>query len=273
MKLQVNKTLPVQPNTETKATGRCVLQEAQTAEQLCGGVAAEPILTGRCVLQEAQTAEQLCGGMAAEPILTGQMLALLAQLQTELPRKRFWHSVSVAQLACALAMAAGVSPLTPVMTAGLLHDCAKYVPDEELLVRCEAHGIPVSEAEAAAPFLLHAKYGAYRAEYEFGIKDSQILSAIRFHTTGKPAMSCLELLIFLADYIAVDRTQPTVPTLSEIRRLAFTDLEGAASLALENTLRYLRECGQKIDPLSEEAYDYYLHRGERNTSGEQKGKG
>jgi HD superfamily phosphohydrolase YqeK len=70
-------------------------------------------------------------------------------------------------------------------------------------------------------------------------------------------MTDLEKAVFLADYLEPFRTQPTVPALNEIRRIAFYDIDKAVYLALKNTLRYLGECGQETDLTTTETFEEY----------------
>ena len=108
-------------------------------------------------------------------------------------------------------------------TAGLLHDCAKCIPNDKKLKLCEKKNIPVSEIEEKAPFLLHSKLGVYIARKKYDVEDKEILSAVRWHTTGKPEMTQLEKIIYLADYIEPGRDK--APNLARVRRLAFEDLD------------------------------------------------
>ncbi len=93
-------------------------------------------------------------------------------------------------------------------TAGLLHDCAKCLSDEKRLSICIKNSIPVHKLEKKNPFLLHAKVGAYLAEKKYHVEDPHILNAIRSHTTGRPNMSLLEKIVFIADYIEAERALP-----------------------------------------------------------------
>ena len=95
--------------------------------------------------------------------------------------------------------------LEKALTAGLLHDCAKGRGVKEQIRYCEKHGILLTEAELAMPALIHAKLGAYLAEKDYGITDPEILDAITYHTTGRPDMSLLEKIIYIADYIEPNR--------------------------------------------------------------------
>ena len=145
--------------------------------------------------------------------------------------------------------------------AGLLHDCAKYMTDDELIEKCTKYGIECSETELRNGYLLHAKLGAYLSKEKYGIEDEEICSAVRYHTTGKPAMSVLEAIVFTADYIEPGRK--VLSNFKLIRSMAFVDLDEAVYLILKNTLSYLNdekesEQSQKeIDKHSVEAYKYY----------------
>lgn len=179
-----------------------------------------------------------------------------AEMQRILPRKRYLHTVAVAHLSAAYAAARGLDP-EKALLAGILHDCAKAYTDEALLAECERCSLPVTEVEQRNGFLLHAKLGAYYAQERYFITDHEILSAIRYHTTGRPGMTDYEKIVFLADYLEPFRTQPTTPALDEIRKIAFSDLDRAVFLVLENTVSYLSAKGQEMDFTTVEAYEEY----------------
>lgn len=179
------------------------------------------------------------------------------KLKKKLNSHRYRHTLGVMYTCAALAMAYG-EDLQKAQLAGLLHDCAKCIPDEEQLKRCKKHKIPISPLEKETPFLLHAKLGAYFAQKKYGVKDSETLSAIRCHTTGKPAMTVLEQIVFVADYI--EPLRDTAPNLTEIRRLAFQDLDRCTYQILKDTLTYLGQTPGKIDPATKKAYEYYRER-------------
>ncbi len=182
-----------------------------------------------------------------------------AEMALILPRKRYLHSVAVAHLAAAYAVAMGYSP-ERALIAGILHDCAKAFSDEQLVADCDKFQLPVTEVERRNGFLLHGKLGAFYAKNKYFITDTEILSAISFHTTGHPNMTDLEKMVFLADYLEPFRTQPTKPELDEIRKLAFQDIDKAIYLALKNTLRYLKESGQETDMTTAETLEQYAAR-------------
>lgn len=167
--------------------------------------------------------------------------------------KRFAHTLGVEFTAAALAMKYQAD-VTDAQIAGLLHDCAKCLTDEKRVSICEKHQIPMTDIERRNPFLLHAKVGEYLAREKYGITNPDILNAIRFHTTGRENMSLLERIVFVADYIEPGRRQ--APNLTEIRQLAFTDLNAAMLKILEDTLSYLKATGGELDPMTEITYEY-----------------
>ena len=168
--------------------------------------------------------------------------------------KRFEHTLGVTYTAACLAMCYDAE-IRQAEIAGLLHDCAKCLPNEKKIRLCEKNHIEIKEVEFKNPFLLHAKVGAFLAEKEYGIKDADILNAIRFHTTGRPEMSLLEKIIFIADYIEPGRNHSEY--LPEIRRLAFTDLDAALKRILSDTLVHLQHSDKEIDPMTKCTYEYY----------------
>lgn len=184
------------------------------------------------------------------------VLALEQKLQQKLQPKRYLHTLGVAYLSASLAMCHGVS-YRDALVAGLLHDCAKNYPDQELLERCLTLQLPLSEHERRIPDLLHAAYGAYLAKEEYGITQEDILLAVRNHTLGRPGMSLLEQIVYLADYFEPERTQPTTPCLDEIRKTAFQNLDEATYLVSKNTLQYFKSTGKEADPMTYKVFEYY----------------
>ena len=179
---------------------------------------------------------------------------LKKQMKEELQADRFEHTIGVMYTAEALAMRYGAD-MSKAAVAGLLHDCAKCIPNAQKLKMCKKHHIEISELEEKNPSLLHAKLGAYMAEKVYGVSDPEILSAIRWHTTGKPDMSLLDMIIYMADYIEPNRDK--APDLKEIRKLSFENLEEAFYRVLEGTLNYLAERPDSIDPMTKISYDFY----------------
>lgn len=175
-------------------------------------------------------------------------------LGKNLTPKRYQHTLGVEYTAAALAMLYDI-PLIDAQLAGLLHDCAKCLPYEEKIALCAKHHIPITEVEYQNPELLHAKAGYILAQTEYQIEDADILNAILYHTTGRPGMSMLEKIIFIADYIEPGRKKAA--NLQQIRKLAFINLDQALIQIMSDTLSYLKNSGGVIDPMTQESYLYY----------------
>ena len=112
--------------------------------------------------------------------------------------------------------------------------------------------------ERLNPALIHGKLGAFYAKTKYQVEDEEILSAIRYHTTGHPDMTVLEKIIYLADYIEPGRAMDCKPhSLQEVRTACFQNLDNGMRFALENGISYLREQNQPIDTISLETYEWY----------------
>lgn len=184
---------------------------------------------------------------------------LQKQLKNELTKKRFQHTMGVMYTAASMAMSYGAD-VNQALYAGLLHDCAKCLSDEEKLKACHKYKIMISPTERENTQLLHAKIGAVYAKKIYGIQDEDILSSIRWHTTGKADMSLLEEIIFVADYIEPGRKE--LPNMARIRYLAFHNLTDCIVAIIENTLTYLEGKKSLIDNASRETYDFYKRKQE-----------
>lgn len=182
-------------------------------------------------------------------------LELIRQdLKSVLKDSRYRHSIGVEEVSRDLACIY-CCDIHKAGLAGILHDCAKYLTDEELLRACETYHLPVTDIEKQCGFLLHGKVGAVFAGLKYEVKDEAVLNAIRYHTTGRPNMTLLEKIIFTADYIEPYRRP--LPGLDEIRITAYEELDRAVGMILENTLSYLRNKNLKIDTLTVDTYEYY----------------
>ncbi len=169
--------------------------------------------------------------------------------------KRFEHTMGVAYTACALAMRYDCD-IEKAYTAGLLHDCAKHLKDEKLLSLALKYDLGVSDLERRFPFLLHGKVGALIAKKTFDIHDEDILNAVTYHTSGRPAMSLLEKIVFISDYIEPNRDK--AENLPYLRKLAFEDIDLTVLRISEDTVRYLTELDKEVDPMQEATRAYYL---------------
>ncbi|MBO7601215.1 MAG: bis(5'-nucleosyl)-tetraphosphatase (symmetrical) YqeK [Lachnospiraceae bacterium] len=180
---------------------------------------------------------------------------LKRDLSKILSAHRYDHTIGVADTAFLLAGMYGADPDKAYLT-GLLHDNAKAYSSDELLKQAIQFNLEITPIERRFPALLHAKVGAYYAKEKYGIDDEDILNAIAYHTTGRPNMTVLEKIIYIADYIEPGRDRQ--PNLNVIRKAAFTDIDTALLMILSDTVGYLKATKPDgVDPLTEETYIFY----------------
>ena len=181
-----------------------------------------------------------------------------ADLKEKLPKKRYEHTLGVAYTAAALAMCYGEDILKAEL-AGILHDVAKAKKSSELKDHMKGYIDPYTDGDYVAliadkaPQILHAIYAPYLAKKDYRIEDKDILSAIRWHTTGKKNMTMLEKIVFVADYIEPNRKK--LPDLDRIRTLSFHDISEAVKVIAKSTIEYLGSQGMYIDKFTYELSD------------------
>jgi predicted HD superfamily hydrolase involved in NAD metabolism len=183
-----------------------------------------------------------------------QRARIIEQLEQELDRPRFKHTLGVEKTALALAKKFKVSQKKASLAA-LLHDCARKYDRPGLLKQARKFKIKIDAVSRQEPKLLHAELSARMARRDFGIKDPEVLSAIRNHTLGQPGMSRLDQVIFLADHIEEGRDFAGV---RRLRRLAAKDLDQAMVASTAHTIKYLLERKLPIHPASLKTRNYYL---------------
>ena len=182
------------------------------------------------------------------------ILRLSEEMKRALKPGRYVHTLGVATTAYSLALKWNY-PAYTAMVAGMLHDCAKCISDDERLTICKENNIPISEIEYKYPHLLHGKVGAYFCGSKYKVYDSQIAHAITYHTTGCPNMNLLDKIIFVADYIEPGRNKQ--PRLDILRTTAYTDLDECVYMILEDSVTYLNENPDMVDPTTIETFNYY----------------
>lgn len=186
--------------------------------------------------------------------MTEELEQIRKRLSKLLKKERYEHTLGVMYTAASLAMCYGAD-MQKALTAGLLHDCGKFCPAKEQIGMCRTIGIRLTESELQMPALVHAKLGACLAQYDYGIRDQEILDAITYHTTGRPDMTLLEKIIYIADYIEPNRKE--IPGLQEIRGIVFRDIDQAVCLSAGSTVRYLENGGKAVDPMTVKTYNFY----------------
>ena len=172
--------------------------------------------------------------------------------------KRMPHVLGTESEAVRLARRYGADE-TQARVAALLHDCTKKLDMAQQLALCAQYGIRLDELERKALKLLHSKTGAAVARDVFGVEDA-VYDAILYHTTGKPDMTLLEKIIYLADYIEPTRDFPGVDVL---RRTVYEDLDRGLLMGLTMTVEEMEEMGSPVHHMTRDARDYLLKRGIR----------
>lgn len=175
----------------------------------------------------------------------------LEEIKKHLNPDRLYHSLNVADEAKKLAKHYGADE-QKAFTAGLLHDILKNTPDSELLQYFERNGIMLTETERASRKTWHAMAGADFLRRELHVTDEDILSAVRWHTTGRAGMTLLDKVLFIADFISADRDYPGV---ERMREKAYVSLEDAMLEGLQFTINELVENAWPVHEDSIRAYN------------------
>ena len=161
---------------------------------------------------------------------------------------RVKHVLGCRDMAVELAKRWGANE-TDAARAGILHDITKALDGPLQLTLSSEYGILLDTFSAKYPKTLHALTGSMVADQIFGEKEA-VVSAIRYHTTGKADMNLLEKIIYVADYTEPNRNLPGVDTM---RQLAFSNLDEALKMGLEMALVHVTRQGEEVSPESLEA--------------------
>lgn len=179
---------------------------------------------------------------------------ILERLKGMLTDRRFIHTLGVADTAERLAPRCGVD-VRRARLAGLLHDCAKSMPLEDMRAMVVEHLPDLDAEELETRAILHAPAGMVLAQNLFGVRDPSILSAIRKHTVGDGSMSPMDALIYVSDFIEPGR-EP-FPGLDKARKLAEKDIYRAMCCCAQLTAKHLKSRGQHMHPRTQALLDNY----------------
>ncbi len=183
-----------------------------------------------------------------------------AWIRPHLGDARFYHSQCVSKEAATLAKQYGAD-VYKAEIAGMLHDICKEMPPEEQLKIIDRFGIIMNETEKKTKKLYHAISGAAYVQHILGIEDEEIISAIRWHTSGHAKMTLLEKIVFVADFNSADRTYPGV---EEMRTLAQASLEKAMVYGISFTIKEILDRNTMLDVNTIAAYNEALAALEKN---------
>lgn len=182
---------------------------------------------------------------------------ILRAVQARISGKRLAHTLGVEQSAVRLAGQYGANP-DDASAAALLHDMCRNLSLAQMLEQAEQSGLPVSDYERAHPIVLHGPLAALEAQ-RLGIRQADVLAAVRTHTVGAPQMNLLQKIIFISDAIEDTRGYPGV---GPLRVLAGTDLTACVLAVLEQSVEYLKAKGVQPHPDTLAAIAYYKRQGD-----------
>ena len=171
-----------------------------------------------------------------------------------LSEKRYQHTLNVKKMAVKLARRYGVQEEKAALAA-LLHDAAKEIPKEEMKALMAQYPQYAEGGESRPVPVWHGVCAAILARTEWGVTDEAVLSAIACHTAGKPGMTKLDKVVYLADMTSKERDWPGV---NKLRKLEMKDLDAAMLAALKQTNDFVLSQDKPLDPMSKAAYDDIL---------------
>lgn len=180
---------------------------------------------------------------------------VLAWLTEHVPQSRIEHTLRVEQMAADLARHFNLD-IEKAAQSGLLHDLAKYFKPQKLLEMGRVEGLDIDSVSEAHPHLLHADVSAIVARDTFGVQDEEVLQAIANHTLGRPAMSLLSCIVFLADSLEPGRGN--TPELEDLRQLSYQNLHRAVWRTCDYSLKFLIETHCLIHPRTIATRNWFL---------------
>ena len=145
--------------------------------------------------------------------------------------------------------------------AALLHDSAKEISKDEMREIMRQYPQYAEGGEERPAPVWHGVCASILARTEWGVTDEAVLSAIACHTAGKPGMTQLDKILYLADMTSAERDWPGV---EKLRKLELKDLDAAMLAALKQTNDFVLSQGKPLDPMSKAAYEDILAHSAQN---------
>ena len=172
-------------------------------------------------------------------------------VRSRLSDQRYEHTLNVKKMAVKLAKRYGADEEQAALAA-LLHDAAKEISKDEMRAIMRAYPEYAEGDEERPTPVWHGICAAILARTEWGVEDEAVLSAIACHTAGKPGMSRLDKILYLADMTSAERDWSGV---NKLRKLERNDLDAAMLVALKQTNDFVLSQGKPLDPMSKAAYE------------------
>ena len=178
---------------------------------------------------------------------------VLEKLRAVTKPSRFQHCLGVEKAAIELAQRYGANPHTAGL-AGLLHDYAKNLPDQEFLRLIDQYQLD-PELKNWGNNVWHGMVGIYKIKEDLGLENPEILRAIEIHTVGSNDMTLLDKIVYVADYIEEGRDFDGV---NQARQVALRSLDEAVAYETAHTVEFLAKQGVPIYPQTIETYNAYV---------------
>ena len=177
-------------------------------------------------------------------------------LEKNLSMIRFEHSIATSKMCGDFCNLFGIDAASGKL-AGIAHDIARELPDDEILALAQKDVYPLTPYEIDHPVLLHGKAGAVLLSEKFTISDKAVIQAVRWHTTGHVDMGFLGKILYVADYI-----EPGRKHIDEAYRqkLYALNLDSMVLDVLSREIAYLRNGGYAIVEDSILLYDNLIKR-------------
>lgn len=139
--------------------------------------------------------------------ITDKMLdELRIRVRRYVNEKTYGHILAVEREAASLAALYIPDKIKEARAAALLHDITKNESAEKQLKYIKEFDI-IADVDPLSPKLYHAKTAAALIPRDFPeYNTTEIVNAVKWHTTGYDGMTLLESVVYLADYIEDTRT-------------------------------------------------------------------
>ncbi len=203
-----------------------------------------------------------------EKIITEyEIEALREKIRPYHTAKRYAHALAVEKECARIGTLLLPEKVNKLRAAGLLHDITKKDDIEKQLQYCVEFGIIISNSDIRSPKLFHAKTAAAMISRDFPeFSDEEIISGVRYHTTGRDGMTAFESVVYLADYIEETRTFPDCVRLREYfwngvssGKNAEEHFRRTVVKSFDMTISQLLDEGAPVDRDTVEARNYFLN--------------
>ncbi len=194
--------------------------------------------------------------MERKELSESKLAELREAVRPYLKPKRYLHTLAVEEEAARLGALFLPERVNALRASALLHDITKKDDLEKQLQYCAEFGIIYDIFDRNSPKIFHAKTAAELARRDFSdYVDDEIISGIRWHTTGRAEMTLFETIVYLADYIEKTRDFEDCVVL---RRFFYDGISDPAAdrreclvrtmvLSFDMTIRQLLSDGAPID--------------------------